>query len=142
MSNLNCFLKPLYRERKIEFAVSDRFVDENGNPAKVIMKSLTQDELNAIARRSTHDKVINGKTIQDIDATEHLNRCIIASMVFPDLTSKELCNAYGTEDPVLLPSKMFLVDEYDRISRAFAELNKLNKDENGNIEISGEITKN
>ena len=142
MSNLNCFLKPLYRERKIEFAVSDRFVDENGNPAKVIMKSLTQDELNAIARRSTHDKVINGKTIQDIDATEHLNRCIIASMVFPDLTSKELCNAYGTEDPVLLPSKMFLVDEYDRISRAFAELNKLNRDENGNIEISGEITKN
>ena len=105
------------------------------------MKSLTQDQINAIAKRSTHEKKVNGKLVSNLDTAEHLNRCLIASIVFPDLSSKELCNAYGTEDPVSLPSKMFLVDEYEKLARAFAELNGLKTDD-GEVDLSGDITKN
>lgn len=141
MSNLSAFLKPAYTERKIEIIIGDRFNDENGNPVPIVMKSLTQEQLNAIAKRSTHEKTVGGRVIADVDANEHLNRCLVASIVFPDLTSKELCNAYGTEDPVTLPPKMFLVDEYEKIAKAFAKLNGL-KEEDGSLQVSGEITKN
>lgn len=141
MSNLSAFLKPVYTEKKIEVVISDRFVDEQGNPVPIVMKSLTQEKMQSIAKRSTHEKKINGKTVQDLDTTEHLNRCLIASIVFPDMTNKELCNAYGVEDPLLLPAKMFLVDEYEALAKAFATLNGL-KTEDGELQVAGEITKN
>lgn len=141
MSKLSAFLKPAYTERKIEVVVGDRFNDENGNPVPIVMKSLTQEQLNAIAKRSVHERKVGDKVISDVDANEHLNRCLVASVVFPDLTSKELCRAYGTEDPTTLPPKMFLVDEYEKLAKAFAALNGL-KSEDGSIEIPGEITKN
>lgn len=141
MSNLSAFMKPVYTERKIEIIVGDRFVDEEGNPVPVVMKSLTQEQLQAIAKRSTHEKKVNGKIVTDVDANEHLNRCLIASIISPDLTNRELCNAYGTEDPVSLPPKMFLVDEYEKLAKAFAQLNGLKTDD-GEIQIAGEVTKN
>lgn len=141
MSNLSAFLKPAYTERKIEIIVGDRFLDEQGNPVPVVMKSLTQEQLQAIAKRSTHERKINGRTVVDVDANEHLNRCFIAAIISPDLSSRELCAAYGVEDPVLLPPKMFLVDEYEKLAKAFAKLNGL-KGEDGEIQIAGEITKN
>ena len=141
MSNLSAFLKPAYTERKIEVVLGDRFLDDEGNPIPVVVKSLTQEQLQAIAKRSTHTKKVNGREIADVDAVEHLNRCLIAAVVFPDLTSKDLCNAYGVEDPVLLPPKMFLVDEYEKLAKAFAQLNGL-KGEDGEFQIAGEVTKN
>jgi hypothetical protein len=141
MSNLNAFLKPAYTEKKIEVFVGDRFLDENGNPVPIVMKSLTQEQLQNIAKRSTHEKKINGKSVYEIDTTENINRCIIASVISPDLTNKELCNAYGVEDPLLLPAKMFLIGEYETIAKAFATLNGL-KSEDGDIRVVGEVTKN
>jgi hypothetical protein len=141
MSNLSAFLKPAYTERKIEIVVGDRFLDEEGNPVPIVMKSLTQEQLQMIAKRSTHTRKVNGREVTEVDANEHLNRCLIAAVVFPDLSNKELCNAYGVEDPVILPPKMFLVDEYEKLAKAFASLNGL-KSENGELQIAGEVTKN
>jgi hypothetical protein len=141
MSNLSAFIKPAYTERKIEVIVGDRFLDENGNPVPIVLKSLTQEQMNAIAKRSMRQKVVGGRTVTDIDATENLSRCLIASIISPDLTDKELCNAYGVEDPVLLPPKMFLVDEFEKVAKAFAKLNGL-KEDDGSIRIAGEVTKN
>lgn len=142
MSNLNAFLKPAYTERKIEVIVGDRFNDEEGNPVPIVMKSLTQEQLNMIAKMSTHERKIGSRIVADVDANEQLNRCLIASIVFPDMTNRELCHAYGTEDPISLPTKMFLVDEFEKIARAFAQLNGIKQNEEGMLELAGEITKN
>lgn len=141
MSNLSAFLKPAYTEKKIEVIVGDRFNDENGNPVPIVMKSLTQEQLNAIAKQSTHERKIGGRVVMDVDANEHLNRCLIASIIDPDMTNRDLCRAYGTEDPVALPTKMFLIDEFEMLAKAFAKLNGL-KEEDGTVQIAGEITKN
>ena len=141
MGNLSAFLKPAYTEKKIEVIVSDRFKDEDGNPVPVVMKSLTQAQMQAIAKQSTREKKVNGKITKDIDMNEHLNRCLIESIVFPDLRNKELCEAYGTIDPVSLPSRMFLIGEYQKLAQAFAELNGL-EDEDDLEDTTGEITKN
>lgn len=141
MSNLSAFLKPAYTERKIEVVLGDRFLDEEGNPVPVIMKSLTQEQLNAITKQSVKEKKVGNKVVQDVDFNENLNRCLIESLVFPNLRDRELCRAYGTEDPVLLPSKMFLIDEYEKLAKAFAKLNGL-KGKDGEIRVAGEVTKN
>ena len=141
MSELNAFMNPVYMEKKIEVVVSDRFVGEDGKPIPVVMKSLTQEKMQEIAKRSTHEKKVNGHLVSEMDAIEHLNRCLVASVISPDLTNRDLCNAYKTEDPVQLPSKMFLVDEYEKLARAFAALNGL-KNEDGETEIPGEVSKN
>lgn len=142
MSNLNAFLKPAYTEKKIEVIVGDRFNDEEGNPVPIVMKSLTQAQLNQIAKASTHERKIGGKVVQEVDANEHLNRCLIESIIDPDMKNRELCRSYGTEDPIELPTKMFFIDEFEKLAKAFAKLNGIKQDEEGMLDIQGEVTKN
>lgn len=141
MSSLSAFIKPAYFERKIEIVLGDRFLDEEGNPVPVVMKTLTQEQLNAIAKQSTKEKKIGNKTVNDIDYEENMNRCLIESIVSPNLRDRELCLTYGTEDPVKLPSKMFLVDEFSLLAKAFAKLHGL-RGKDGETRIPGEVTKN
>lgn len=141
MSELSAFMNPVYTEKKIEVIVSDRFVGEDGKPIPVVMKSLTQEKMQEIAKRSTHERKVNGRLVTEMDAVENLNRCLVASVISPDLTNKELCNAYKTEDPIQLPSKMFMVNEYEKLAKAFAKLNGLGSDDD-EMEIPGEVTKN
>lgn len=137
MSNLKAFLKPLYTEKTVSVVVSDRFVDEDGKPVEFILKTLSQEQLATISKRSMREQTIGGRKVQDIDRNAYVNRCLVESCIQPDFKDKELCNAYGTEDPIQLPQKMLLGFEYERLGRAFLELNGLN-DESPEL---GEVSK-
>lgn len=140
MSDLSAFLNPAYTEKKIEFAVGDRFLDVDGNPVKIVMKALTQEEIEQISKRSTHEVSVGGTKLNQVNDDEFLARCLIASMVFPDLTNRDLCLRYKTEDPVYLPRRMFLADEFKLISAAFAQLCGLESAKE--LSTIGEVTKN
>lgn len=142
MGNLNAFLKPAYRERQIEIVVGDRFLDEEGNPVPVVMHSLTQVQMQEIAKASTKTKKVNNVDVSQIDSVENINRCLVESISFPNLRDHELCVTYGTEDPVRLPPKLFLVDEYNKLVQAFAKLNGIDLNSDGFSEVAGEVTKN
>jgi len=137
MSNLKAFLKPLYTEKTVSLVVSDRFVDDDGKPVEFILKTLSQEQLATISKRSMREQTIGGRKVQDIDRNAYVNRCLVESCIQPDFKDKELCNAYGTEDPIQLPQKMLLGFEYERLGRAFLELNGLN-DESPEL---GEVSK-
>lgn len=137
MSNLKAFLKPLYTEKTVSLVVSDRFVDDDGKPVEFILKTLSQEQLATINKRSMREQTIGGRKVQDIDRNAYVNRCLVESCIQPDFKDKELCNAYGTEDPIQLPQKMLLGFEYERLGRAFLELNGLN-DESPEL---GEVSK-
>lgn len=128
MSNLQAFLKPQYKEETISVVLSDRFLDEDGKPVPFILKTLSQETLQSIARRSTKEKTIGGRKTQEVDRAQHLARCIVESCIQPDFKDHDLCVAYGTEDPYCLPEKMLLVREYEKLGRAFIELNGLSED--------------
>lgn len=143
MSNLNAFLKPAYIEKTIEIDLGDRFVNpDTGEHEKIIMKTLTQERIQEIARLSTRTKKINGREVQDLDAAENMNRCLVESIVFPDLKNRDLCLANGTEDPVKLPPKLFLFGEYTQLTQAFAKLNGIKINQDGEMDVPGEVTKN
>lgn len=141
MSNLKAFLNPSYTEKTIEVIVSDRFVGDDGKPVPFILKSLKQEVIQEIAKRSTHQKKIGKRNVDQIDKTEHMCRCIITSCVQPNFNDRELCLAYGTEDPVALPLKMLFVGEFDKLTTAFMELHGMS-DEEDEEETLGEVSKN
>lgn len=129
MSNLSAFLHPTYTEETTEVVISDRFKDENGEPVKFKIKTLTQEQCNQIAKRSYVDVMINGKKQRELDRILYLNRCLVEAVVYPNFRDHDLCVAYGTEDPVLLPQKMLLTREYERLGNAFMKLNGLDEED-------------
>lgn len=137
MSNLRAFLKPLYTEKTVEVIVSDRFADDDGNPIPFKLKTLTQETLVQISKRSMKEQTIGGRRVQEMDRHAYLNRCLVESCIQPDFKDRELCIAYGTEDPLNLPQKMLLGFEYERLGRAFLDLHGLSED---SPEL-GEVTK-
>ena len=143
MGNLNAFLKPVYRQKTIEIDLGDRFINpDTGEHEKVVMKSLTQERIQEIARASTHDVKVGGKVVQEMDAVENMSRCLVESIVFPDLRNRELCLDNGTEDPFKLPARLFMPGEFNMLAVAFAKLNGIKIGQDGELELPGEITKN
>lgn len=137
MSNLSGFLKPTYTEKTVEVQVSDRFVDENGEPLPFKLRSLSHEMFESIRRMSYKEQTVNGKKTQVIDNELWLSRCIIESCVQPDFKDTELCHAYGVEVPVSCPKKMLLEGEFQRLGRAILSLNGLD-DESPEM---GEVSK-
>lgn len=140
MADLYAFINPAYREKRVSFELGDRFVNEDGTMAKFVMRALTQEEVQLINKRATHDVDAGGAKIPRLDENEFLNRCIIASMEVPDLTNREICLACKTEDPVYVPARFFFADEYKKVASTLAVLCGL--DEYSELATFGEVTKN
>lgn len=127
MPNLAGFLKPTYSEKTAVFTnISDRFLDEEGNPLPFILKTLPHSKMKSIAQRSRKSK---GKNEGDIDQSLFVSRCLVEACVQPDFKDRDLCLAYDTEDPYELPGKMLLASEYEKLANAFLELNGSNGEE-------------
>ncbi len=138
MSNLNAFLHPLTVQEEKEVYISRRFVqrDEAGNPVlgpdgKPIpepfkIRSITQDEADALLKQSTRTvKKRDGSMEQTVDNQDFNRRLIVAATVMPDFRAKELCDAYGVLDPLLVPGKMLFSGEFNRLLGEIIDLSDL-----------------
>lgn len=122
MSKLSAFLHPQSIREEREILISRRFVDETGEPVPFRIRSLTQEENDDILRRSRKTKRVNGQPQEYLDTSEFSNRTIVAATVEPDFSNAELCDAYGTRDPLQVPGKMLLAGEYAALLNAITEL--------------------
>lgn len=137
MSILYSFLHPIKTTVEKEVVISDRFVkmDEKGNPVldeegKTIpipfkIRALSQEENDALIRKSTVTEIKNNQRLEYLDTTDYSHRIMVASTVFPDFTSKEMCDGYGVVDPLLVPGKMLNVGEYNRLASEIQGLSDL-----------------
>lgn len=60
--------------------------------------------------------------VEQLDSTDFSRRMVVAATVEPDFRAKELCDAYGVLDPLMVPGKMLLSGEYAKLLRAITEL--------------------
>lgn len=139
MSTLYSFLHPVKTTVEKEVIISDRFVqmDEKGNPildenGKTIpvpfkIRALSQEENEALVKKSTCVETKNGQRVEHLDTTGYSRRIVVESTVFPDFSSKELCDAFGVVSPLLVPTKMLTMGEYNRLA---AEINALSDIDN------------
>ena len=122
MSRLSAFLHPVPVQQEKEVVISDRFVDENGNVVPFKIRALTQEENEALVKRSRHMRRIDGQWQEKLDNMELSRRTVVAATVEPDFSSQEMCDAYGVLDPLMVPGKMLLSGEYARLMQAITDL--------------------
>ena len=119
MSKLSAFLKPTPEGKKKE-VILERFTDENGKVVPFVIKSIRAADNDSLVRKNTDRKT--GK----FNSTTYSNQLIVACMVEPDLRSTEICDYYGTIDPINVPGLMFTVGEKQIIQDAILEINDVN----------------
>lgn len=122
MSKLSAFLHPVVENKEKEVVISNRFLDEKGNPIPFKIRAITQEENDAILKLATRRVKENGQTVEKLDNVDFSRRMVVAATVFPDFKEKELCDAYGVMDPLLVPGKMLLSGEYSRLMREITTL--------------------
>ena len=126
MSKLSAFLHPVTTSEEKEIVISTRFQDEKGNPVPFKIRALTQEENDRITKQATRQIKVNGQPVEKVDSADYTRRMIVAATVEPDFRSKELCDAYGTLDPLLVPGKMLFSGEYAALGRAIMSLSGFN----------------
>ena len=122
MSKLSTFLHPVAVSEEKEIVISKRFQDEKGNPVPFKIRALTQEENDTITKQATRRAKVNGQMVEQLDSTDFSRRMVVAATVEPDFRAKELCDAYGVLDPLMVPGKMLLSGEYAKLLRAITEL--------------------
>ena len=122
MSKLSTFLHPVAVSEEREIVISKRFQDEKGNPVPFKIRALTQEENDTITKQATRRAKVNGQMVEQLDSTDFSRRMVVAATVEPDFRAKELCDAYGVLDPLMVPGKMLLSGEYAKLLRAITEL--------------------
>lgn len=126
MSNLSAFLHPVTMQEEKEVVISKRFLDEDGKPAKFKIRSVTQDEADALLKQSTRTvKKRDGSMERTVDDQDFNRRLIVAATVMPDFRSTELCSAYGVMDPLMVPGKMLFSGEFNNLLREILDLSGL-----------------
>ena len=122
MSKLSAFLHPVTTSEEKEVVISNRFQDENGHPVPFKIRALTQEENDRITKQATRQTKVNGQTVEKLDSVDFSRRMVVSATVEPDFQAKELCDAYGVLDPLLVPGKMLLSGEYAKLLNAITDL--------------------
>lgn len=113
MSKLSAFLNPAMPENK-KVKISNRFKTEKGEAEAFEIRPLSQEEVEAISKKSTHGGEINNE--------EFTRRIVVAATVYPDFAAQEMCDHYRTMDPLLVPVRMLLPGEYKRLLKEIMDL--------------------
>jgi len=123
--NFEAFLRKnatIVKEKEVY--ISDRFKDENGKlvPFKIkpLKKEVIEQIKNQMALDVDKDKKISMKASTGLDYEDLM---LTESIVFPDLTSKELQDSYGVIGEANLINEMLLLGEKARLTEEIAELN-------------------
>jgi len=128
MGTLRAFMRENVKVKDNEFhVISDRFVDENGEPIRFEFRRLKSKEVDA-----ANDAAISkGKKRKDydIDTRKLMHSLVISSLVYPDLEDVELQKSYGVMSADALIDEMFYADEYSKIVSIVGEMAGFDKDD-------------
>lgn len=122
MSKLSAFLHPVAVREEKEIVISKRFLDEKGNPVPFKIRAVTQEENDAITKQATRQTVAKGQIMEKLDSVDFARRMAVAATVEPDFSSKEICDAYGTMNPLEVPGKMLLSGEFAKLLKEIMQL--------------------
>ena len=122
MSNLSAFLKPAYLREEKEIVISKRFLDEKGNPAPFKIRSVSQEENEQITKASRRQRKVGSMVQEHLDSIEYGRRLVVTGTMVPDFRAKEMCEAYGTLDPMQVPGKMLTAGEFAALLDAISVL--------------------
>ncbi|MDF2651710.1 MAG: phage portal protein [Paenibacillus sp.] len=136
MSDISAFLAGnVATETMEEVVVSERFKDKEGKPVAWVLRSITEEENDAIRKSATkRNKGKGGQQVSEIDQTDYLSKMAVASVAFPNLKDAELQKSYNVIGAESLIRKMLLAGEYANLLLKVQEINGFDKDINDLVE--------
>ncbi|WP_028563045.1 phage tail assembly chaperone [Paenibacillus pinihumi] len=125
MSDLKAFFaQSAVVESTEELIVSERFVDDKGQPIPWKLRSITEEENTEIRKASTKRvKGRNGSTISEFNQEEYVAKMAAAGVVYPNLKSQELQESYKAIGAEMLLRKMLRPGEYGVLLEKAQEMN-------------------
>ena len=109
--------------------ISERFKDENGNPLKWEIRTITNAEDDKLREKNTkQEKIKKNVYIPKFDYNSYLSDLIISCVVFPNLKDKELQDSYGVMGEGDLLSAMLLPGEYNALAEEVNNICGFNRD--------------
>lgn len=113
--NLNYFMPEVAKGKRenFEIVVSDRFVDEDGNPVAWSFRLLSAKEIDELKNAAIVKK---NKSLLKVDTKKLIVDTISETIIYPNLKSEELQNAYGAMNISELLDKMLEGREYERFT--------------------------
>lgn len=130
MSKLFAFLNPVPVHEEKEVFISDRFKDEEGKVVPFRIRSVTQEENDALNRQSFRKvRGADGQMVKEFDLITYRRKLAVAATVFPDFTDKEICDAYGTMDATEVVVKMLRPGEFALLGEKISELSGFTADD-------------
>ena len=113
--NLNYFMPEVAKGKRenFEIVVSDRFVDEDGNPVAWSFRLLSAKEIDDLKNAAIVKK---NKRLLKVDTKKLIVDTISETIIYPNLKSEELQNAYGAMNISELLDKMLEGREYERFT--------------------------
>lgn len=125
MSTLKAFLQPSVAGQTKEVIISERFKDEKGKVVPFVIQAISQEENERLARQSLVKENVNGQRTERLNHTLYTKRLVLECVKEPDLKAKEICDYYGTIDPLDVPGKMLSIGEYGLLTNAIMSLNDI-----------------
>lgn len=122
MGVLKAFLNPLPLDETKDIVISQRFVDDNGDPVPFTIKSVSQEVNTALVNKYTRPKMVNGRKVDIFDNNAYTRALVVACTVQPDFREAEMCQAYGCVDPMSVPEKMLRPGEFTNLVKEIMEL--------------------
>ena len=101
------------KRENFEIVVSDRFVDEDGNPVAWTFRLLSAKEIDELKNAAIVKK---NKSLLKVDTKKLIVDTISETIIYPNLKSEELQNAYGAMNISELLDKMLEGREYERFT--------------------------
>jgi hypothetical protein len=135
MSDLSLFFaQNAVTETTEDFVVSQRFKDKDGKPANWKLRSITEEENQALRKAATkRTKGKYGQYTSETDTNEYLAKLVTSTVVFPDLKNAELQKSYGVLGAEVLLRKMLLPGEFSGLLEKAQALNGFDLDINDQI---------
>ncbi|WP_025853092.1 phage tail assembly chaperone [Paenibacillus ehimensis] len=132
MSDLSVFFAQNAETSTIEeVVISERFKDREGAPVPWRLRSMTEEENEAVRKAVTKRvKGKGGSYTTEVDQNEYIAKLAVNSVVFPNLKDAELQQSYGVLGAESLLRKMLLPGEYANLLQKVQELNGFDKDMN------------
>lgn len=121
--DLKAFLNPV-KEENVKYAVSNRFVDDEGNPVEWELKSIPSKLDEELRKTCTERIVLNkNKQTKELNVIKYMGMLVVASVVEPNLNSKELQDAYGVMGAEELLKAMLKPGELIDLQQKVSEIN-------------------
>jgi hypothetical protein len=112
--------------RKRQPATQELSFDGFGAP--FVIREMTNKENESLQSQFTHtERNRAGQKVSQVDTDKYTNALLVKSVVQPDLTSKELQEAYGTLGDAAETLKVMLsMGEFNTLTQAVLDLSGLN----------------